>query len=240
MHRYYLSAKLMTEAVTGPDVPPQTYPLGDAPAPKPKVKEVGPRGKSSKSQASVQRKLARKERHWVNVLHGSVMASGCPSKLSQFVADFNVTHIVTLLKEEERNATALGSACMGLGVGWTHLPLSGADLSFDKDWASLARLPEVVSLLRERQRVVVHCSAGMHRTGAVVYILFRLAGLQKDAALDGVRATREVTYEELIKARRGRASLEEFGEAVVQRLESAAYTTSDAAGEMVSSSPAGP
>ena len=61
----------------------------------------------------------------------------------------------------------------------------GANLC-DGDFASIRRLPEVLELLKAGESVLVHCAAGMHRTGMSCYIVLRLAGKTIDETLAGV------------------------------------------------------
>jgi protein-tyrosine phosphatase len=44
-------------------------------------------------------------------------------------------------------------------------------------------------------KVVVHCSAGIHRTGMIGYALLRQLGLSADAAREKLSALRSVTAE---------------------------------------------
>jgi protein-tyrosine phosphatase len=70
------------------------------------------------------------------------------------------------------------------------------------DAESLARLPALLTTWDEPRRVVVHCSAGLHRTGAICYLLLRLSGLGRDNAIARIRAARTLTAEELCRGAR--------------------------------------
>jgi protein-tyrosine phosphatase len=50
--------------------------------------------------------------------------------------------------------------------------------------------------------VVVHCSAGLHRTGAICYLLLRLSGLTRDEAIAHIRVARALTADELCRPAR--------------------------------------
>ena len=43
----------------------------------------------------------------------------------------------------------------------------------------------------------MHCSAGLHRTGYVGYILLRLMGLDESAAFEALKELRPITAEEV-------------------------------------------
>jgi len=124
-----------------------------------------------------------------------------------------VSHIVTLLGESEGPCAAVRAGCGRLGLGWSHVPLSGANLAAAGDRASIERLPEVVALLAKGESVLVHCAAGMHRTGISCYVTLRLAGWSEAEAVEGVRGMREVTHEELVRERRGKPTCRETAEA---------------------------
>ena len=42
---------------------------------------------------------------------------------------------------------------------------------------------------------LIHCSAGMHRTGTVGYTLMRMFGLTRDESLEGLKIMRMKTFE---------------------------------------------
>ena len=56
------------------------------------------------------------------------------------------------------------------------MPVRGADFDDPRDPESLARLSELAQPLKDGANIVVHCAAGLHRTGAASYTLLRLAG----------------------------------------------------------------
>ena len=93
-------------------------------------------------------------------------------------------HIVTLLVAHE-GASEIGEAIRGAGMEWTWLPLPGRRVLLGGENASLAAaLPRLSSQLNAGQSILVHCSAGIHRTGLVAYALLRYRGLAEEEALD--------------------------------------------------------
>ena len=60
------------------------------------------------------------------------------------------------------------------------------------------QLPEVFQwLFKNEEKVLMHCSAGMHRTGTIAYTLLRMAGLPKDEAYESLQKMRIETYKEV-------------------------------------------
>lgn len=141
---------------------------------------------------------------WVSIGRGWITAAGAPSRarLARWAAA-GVTDVVTLQRAGEYPVW-LPAACASAGLHWHHRPLSGGRLSGPGDGAMLARMAELVPLLLEPppRRVVVHCSAGLHRTGAALYALLRFAGFTADAAVHSLADMRPLTAEELCRPRR--------------------------------------
>jgi protein tyrosine/serine phosphatase len=49
--------------------------------------------------------------------------------------------------------------------------------------------------LRESEiKMLIHCSAGVHRTGFVAYLLLRMNGLESEQAFEKLKEMREETY----------------------------------------------
>ena len=107
------------------------------------------------------------------------------------------------LSKEEVKAGKLKDikdTCEKHGKLWLHLPLSGANPGKDKlDLVSIQRLTEVADLLKNGHSVVLHCAAGMHRTGCSLYIVLRLCGYTSTSAIEAVKSIRQLTYEEILK-----------------------------------------
>ena len=55
----------------------------------------------------------------------------------------------------------------------------------------------VLGCLVAGDRVVVHCHAGLHRTGFFLYLLLRRDGFTLSQALEALKTTRRKTYEEM-------------------------------------------
>jgi hypothetical protein len=154
---------------------------------------------------------------WVPMPHDSgcwVTASGAPSRARlERWARSRVTDVVTLQRADEM-ASWLPSACATLGIGWHHLPLSGRRLSGASDMQSIARLGDLLALGTDR-RIVLHCAAGMHRTGLCLYLLLRRAGASSDEALVLVEQARPVTAHELTKSTRRSGKLLDVAEGLL-------------------------
>lgn len=106
-----------------------------------------------------------------------------------------VTHIWTLLAEHE-GAREIERATLKAGLQWLWLPLANGKPP------EAALLPTINACfsqclddLEKGAVIYLHCSAGIHRTGMVIYAFFRYAGLSRDEALVHLKNMREVTHE---------------------------------------------
>jgi protein-tyrosine phosphatase len=107
------------------------------------------------------------------------------------------TRVVTLLSERE-GAPAIGAAVERAGLAWSWIPLaSGRPPEGRPSREARAGIAELDRQLEGGASVLLHCSAGIHRTGLVAYALFRRRGLDPDQALAAVRRLRAVTAEGL-------------------------------------------
>ena len=117
------------------------------------------------------------------------------------------TAVVSLRREDEPAFSGIELQCKNHGLKFLHNPLSGknvvaADRSerAEYDQTSMNRIPEVAALLAAGENVVIHCAAGMHRTGVVCYLVQRHAGVGAEETVENIRITRQVTYNELFKS----------------------------------------
>jgi len=105
------------------------------------------------------------------------------------------SHVVTLLSASEQ-AEQLGKAVEEAGLAWVWVPMVGGGIPDEERTILLAReLDSLRELIAGGARVVVHCSAGIHRTGMFGYALLRRIGLSSEEARGKLAALRDVTAE---------------------------------------------
>jgi hypothetical protein len=96
------------------------------------------------------------------------------------------THVVSLLSARER-PDEIGSWCRALGMTWLPLTMDGAHVTrlAAARHGLLAHVAAVAQLAKAEApvRLLVHCAAGIHRTGVFGYLLLRTLGRDPAAAL---------------------------------------------------------
>jgi protein-tyrosine phosphatase len=106
-----------------------------------------------------------------------------------------VTHLATLLAERE-GAVDLGAAARAAGLTWLWIPMQGGAVPGRERTTELRpKLAELRAALAAGAKVVVHCSAGIHRTGMIGYALLRSLPLPATEARAKLAELRVVTAE---------------------------------------------
>jgi protein-tyrosine phosphatase len=160
------------------------------------------------SSESWQRQESRPPRHapaakrppiplsWVQVGSGRLALWGRPGRKSfPFLREAGCTRVVTLLSEKE-GAAAIGEQAIKAQLAWTWIPLPGATPpSGEACTQVLERLAHLSAYLDQGESLLIHCSAGIHRTGMLTYALLRRRGLSEAEAREVLTRLRQHTAE---------------------------------------------
>jgi protein-tyrosine phosphatase len=107
--------------------------------------------------------------------------------------------VVTLVEEHEFRGLGVPTfraALLERGLDWRHLPIPDAgvpDAAFEDAWERVGA--EVRSALRGGGRVLLHCRAGLGRTGMIAARVLVELGMVPSEAIRAVRAARPGTIE---------------------------------------------
>ena len=116
--------------------------------------------------------------------------------------EMGCTHIVTLLKEKE-HAEHYGDMAKKAGLNWIWLSVPNGNYPEGEVHERLLQaMPQLSKLLDEGASLLIHCSAGIHRTGTVAYALLRWRGIEGDEAMRLIGKIRKETAEGMMEKRR--------------------------------------
>ncbi len=132
--------------------------------------------------------------NWVPVGQGRLALWGRPaSKSFPFLKEEGCTRVITLLSQKEGGA-AIGLLAASTQLAWTWIPLPGAKPPIGEARALLVeRLAQLSDYLDQGESLLIHCSAGIHRTGMVTYALLRRRGLSPAEARETIARLRQHT-----------------------------------------------
>jgi len=131
---------------------------------------------------------------WIPVARGHLALTHRP-KMTAFAGlrEQGCTAMLTLLSARE-GAEAIGAAASRVGIEWIWLPLETGDPPSDeRDEEVRGAFDRVRDLLMSGGHLLIHCSAGIHRTGMVGYAFLRHLGLAQEDAKTILRSLRTVT-----------------------------------------------
>jgi len=107
------------------------------------------------------------------------------------------TRIVTLLSQRE-GALQIGHWVQACGITWTWLPLeNGQPPVRDAHHRLCEALPVLAEALNQGESLMIHCAAGIHRTGMMAYALLRVMDFSAEDALAQIAAMRQETHDGL-------------------------------------------
>lgn len=112
---------------------------------------------------------------------------------------WNPTVVVTLIEEQEfalLGVPTFREALQRHGLHWMHLPIRDGDVPGPEFEAAWARDGAILRRhLRNGERILIHCRAGLGRTGTIAGRLLVELGMEPAKAILAVRAAREQAIE---------------------------------------------
>ncbi|HEU4410584.1 MAG TPA: tyrosine-protein phosphatase [Polyangiaceae bacterium] len=133
---------------------------------------------------------------WARAGRGRLALRGRPKlALVPHLGPLGCDRLVTLLSARE-GALTIGRAAEAAGLAWTWSPLDNGRAPADRAHHQLARTArELAARLGEGESVLIHCAAGLHRTGMLAYAVLRSLGLSPEGARATIAEARPETAE---------------------------------------------
>ena len=142
----------------------------------------------------------QKEVRFVDVKGGSIGLCPKPSvdKLKKLQSE-KIGMIVSLIKEDE-GVAAIKDYAAANELNWTWFPLSASDLQEgEREEELLLIYEQLMAKLLLGERILIHCAAGVHRTGLFTYGLLLKCGYDRAAAKELIYRMRPVTAIERVE-----------------------------------------
>lgn len=121
--------------------------------------------------------------------------------------EYNVNYFITLLNDKERPDHIFEELKRNY-IEYTHIPLLGANISIllNKDMLDIlvSKVKEIIDKIETSDislNILIHCSAGIHRTGIVLYLILRCFGYSYDECMSKIKEIREITFNGVGKER---------------------------------------
>jgi protein-tyrosine phosphatase len=128
---------------------------------------------------------------------GALYLSGMPGRYGVFEAErdriteegIDTVLCLTPLEEVERRSPAYAAAIKGEALPWRQwiFPIPDFDVPGDQE-AFLSQIRTAADHLRQGGKLLVHCTAGIGRTGLAATCLLMALGVDRRTALEMVRA----------------------------------------------------
>jgi hypothetical protein len=127
------------------------------------------------------------------LLNGKILAGARPKRSEIQILKTKIHKIVTLLWETE-DPHLIHQDCDSNEISWDWVPIKAINWETYSDLENKSRifkgLKETLSDLSEGRSVLIHCAAGIHRTGFFVYNLLRMSGFEVSEATESFKAFR--------------------------------------------------
>jgi ADP-ribosyl-[dinitrogen reductase] hydrolase len=110
------------------------------------------------------------------------------------IAEWEPSLVVTLVEDFEfamLGVSEFAETMRRTGLGWRHIPIRDAgtpDARFEKAWSTVGA--EARRMLLDGGRVLLHCRAGLGRTGMIAARLLVELGMSPESAIVAVRNAR--------------------------------------------------
>ncbi|HLF46705.1 MAG TPA: dual specificity protein phosphatase family protein [Chitinophagaceae bacterium] len=143
-----------------------------------------------------------KKSYWVKIGNGFLKIGHKPfgKKLSAHSLMNDKTDSVLTILSEKEGAILIGEKCKSMNIDWLWLPLPDGNIppdSFKKD--IIAIYEKVREKLYKGEKIYVHCSAGIHRTGMITHAFLMFLGYDSQKSFGILSELRPITAKSVLK-----------------------------------------
>ncbi len=131
---------------------------------------------------------------WIELGGGRIALSHRPKiKAIAWLSDQGCQRVLSIQGEQE-SPKALEDAVLTAGLSWTWINVGDGRFPVGKANKLLRQgLADLIVNLNAHESVLIHCSAGIHRTGLFAFALLRSLGLSEAEALAQIAVMRPQT-----------------------------------------------
>jgi len=120
-----------------------------------------------------------------------------PSMKNMRIAkELGCTHVVTLQAPKE-NIDGVRKMCANMDMGWFQMDFWANYNQRERNRKVLELADNIIELLQLGASILIHCAAGVHRTGLLSYIIMRRLGMSYREAREYLHVLRPVTRAEV-------------------------------------------
>jgi len=138
----------------------------------------------------------QKQSNWVSVSNGFLKIGHKPGGKKRTVLSLkneNVNTVLTILGEQE-DISFIREPVKFYKLDWLWLPLrDGKNPSKEMDLEIIALLEKLRFKLNNGERIYIHCTAGLHRTGMITNLLLLFLKYDQESAIELIYKLRQIT-----------------------------------------------
>ena len=165
-----------------------------------KLKHQNNKKNEVKSQITPSFGEAEKRSNWVEVKGGFLKIGPKPGgkiRNLQNLQSEGASTVLTILSERE-GAKNIAETCKNLNINWIWLQLADGKIPSPLINPEIIELfNEIKQKLAQKERIYIHCSAGLHRTGMITNALLMFLGFNENESFEFLQQLRTITAKEL-------------------------------------------